>query len=141
MLNRSNWLAALVCSAIAGLLGTSTVSAQAVYGTDYLTFRGEGVILDNPTPAACQSFNIVLGSTYFFVYRFTANPSLIAETLDFHAGSGSHFRVVSTQSPGFSLNGTSTFNWSNFSRLGNFSSGTGSSTMTILAGNNSAVST
>src|SRR5437588_4448747 len=108
MSNRSDALAALVCG-IAALLGTSSVSAQ-TYGTDYESFRGEGVILDNPTPAACQNFDINFGTTFFFIYRFSANPAVIADALYFVSGRQSAFRIVSTQSPTFSLNGTSTFN-------------------------------
>ena len=138
-MRNSKWLAALV-GAITGLLGTSSVSAQ-TYRTDYLSFRGEGVVLDNPTPAACQNFNINFGTTFFFIYRFSANPSVIADALYFVSGTGSSFRIISTQSPNFSLNGTSTFNYTNENRLGDFGTGTGSSTIGISSGLNTAVTT
>jgi hypothetical protein len=140
MIFRSNCLAALVCGAVAGLLGTSTVSAQ-VYGTDYLAFRGEGVVLDNPTSAGCQSQNINFGTTFFFIYRFTANPSSVAEAIDLTSGNGSTFRMLSTQSPGFSFNGTSTYSWTLFNRHGDFFSGTGTSTITIASGLGQPVNT
>jgi len=138
--NRSNWLAAIVCSAIAGLLGTNSASAQE-YGGDYLSFRGEGVVLDNPTTTQCQSIGINFNTNFFVIYRFAAIPALIADALYFVSGNNSSFRIVSTQSPGFSLNGTSTFNSTTVSRLGDLTTGSGSSTITILAGSNAAVTT
>ena len=140
MRNRSNWLAAVVCSAVAGLLGTSSVSAQ-VYGTDYLSFRGEGVILDNPTTSACQSININFNTNFFVIYRFTANPSLIADALYFVSGVNSSFRILSTQSPNFSLNGTSTFTSTDENRMGSLANGSGTSTITILSGLGAPVTT
>jgi len=140
MSSRLNCLAALVCSAIAGLLGTSSVSAQ-TYGTDYLSFRGEGIILDNPTTAACQSIGINFNSNFSVIYRFAANPAAIADALMFVSGNSSTFRIVSTQSPGFSLNGASTFNSNTQNRFGDIPTPlNGTSNITIMAGNNTAVS-
>jgi hypothetical protein len=38
--------------------------AQAVYGTDYLSFEGVLIVLDNPTSSACQSHQIIYGDQY-----------------------------------------------------------------------------
>src|SRR5215472_1228816 len=91
MSNRSSWLAAFLCSAIAGLLGTSSVSAQE-YGGDYLSFRGEGVVLDNPTTTQCQSIGINFNTNFFVIYRFAAIPALIADALYFVSGDNASFR-------------------------------------------------
>jgi len=141
MSNGSNWLAAVVCSAIAGLLGTSSASAQ-TYGTDYLSFRGEAVVLDNPTPVACQNIGINFNTNFFFIYRWTANPAVIADALYLKSGNDTTFRIISTQSPNFSLNGTSTYDSTTNNRLGTFFStpSAGTSTMTIAAGSNALVS-
>ena len=123
-------------------LSSAGVFTVTPYGTDYLSFRGQGVILDNPTPTACQNFGINFNTPLFFIYRWTNDPSVAnnADALYFISELGSSFQIISTQSPGFSLNGTSAFNYTNEDQYGNLITGTGSSNMTIMAGNNSAVS-
>jgi hypothetical protein len=95
---------------LAGLTG-----ARAQNFVTYLDFEGRVFIQDNPTSATCQASNIVYGSSYTVVYRFTLNPSVVADALAF-VSEHSDARVVSTQSPSFSLSnaivgGPSTTNW------------------------------
>jgi hypothetical protein len=119
----------------------SFAGAQAqVYGTDYLSFEGTAVILDNPTSAACQADGIYYDYKYRLTYRFTANPSLIADAIAFYPGGDNAVRMISTQSPNFSLSGASTVSWSDINHYANYNSGlTSSSNLTILAGINTPV--
>ena len=123
-------------------LGVADARAQAVYGTDYLSFDGVGVVLDNPTSAACQSINVNFNSTYRVVYRWTNNPSLISDALSFIIGDHAIARIQSTQQPSLSLNGSSTVFWSFINRLSNFNGNAGATTtsMSISTGLGNPVS-
>jgi hypothetical protein len=138
-----NWKFAscILAAALVVWFGPAGARAQ-TYGVDYLSFQGTGVVLDNPTSAACQSVNVNYGSTYIVVYRWTNNPSLIADALSFISDDKQVFRIISTQSPNFSLNGTSNVTWAYINRLANFGSGVAAttSTMTIQSGLNAPVS-
>src|SRR3954453_15441817 len=104
------------------------------YGTDYVAFEGRGVVLDNPPSAACQSIGVAFGSVFTIVYRFSADPSVIADALAFVGNGRSEGRIISTQSPNFSLNGTNTVTWTYIGRHADFQGGILPSTtsMTIV---------
>ena len=126
---------ALCGFALASSILISEASAQ-TYGTDYLSFKGWGVILDNPIAAPCAAapYNFSTNQRFEIVYRFSANPSLIADAFTFRTESGTLFRIISTQSPNFSLSGASTTNWEDINRKGDFHNGSSSSNLTILSG-------
>lgn len=124
---------ALVCTAFTG------AHAQPVYFTDYVTFKGEGTILDNPTSAACQSIGFNFGTRFTVTYRFTANPALVADAITFMSEGHSIYRIVSTQAPNFSLNGTNTTDWRGINRFSNANNGTSAATLTIASGINGPV--
>jgi hypothetical protein len=138
-----NWNILTRALATAAVLGVGFADARAqTYGVDYLSFQGAGVVLDNPTSAACQSVNVNYGSTFIVVYRFSNNPSVIADALAFVADDKQAFRIISTTGPNFSLNGTSTVSWSYINRHADFGNGvasTSQTTMTIASGLNAAV--
>jgi hypothetical protein len=119
-------------------LNLSDARAQ-VYGTDYLTFEGSLYILDNPTSTICQSKGFNYGNEYKAIYRFTANPSLIADALAINSNYSVN-RINSTQSPNFSLAGASTGNWIWMNGHGNYGTlSNSSSNLTILSGLNQPV--
>ena len=127
----------------AALFGVGLGDARAqVYGTDYLAFQGTAVVLDNPTSAACQANNINFNKTYTIVYRFSANPAVTSDAMSFIIGNDSVHRIFPT-APATSLAGGApvAVTWTHINRFSNFSGGIlpGNSTMTILAGNNTAV--
>jgi hypothetical protein len=128
-------------SVVAAFIGMSAASAQ-TYGTDYLTFKGWGVILDDPIPSACATAgNFRTNSRFKIVYRFSANPSVIADALTFTSEAESIYRIVSTQSQtDFSLDGISSTDYQIIDRMGNFSSGSSGSWLQISAGSNQLVS-
>jgi hypothetical protein len=120
----------------------SDVRAQ-VYGTDYLSFQGRLIVLDNPTSAGCQAVGINYGSAVDAVYLFTVNPSLIADALTtYPQGGRAGQHMVSTQSPNFSLAGLSTTITYYVNSYGNAPNtpGVSSSNLTILSGLNQPVS-
>jgi hypothetical protein len=122
----------------------SFAGAQAqVYGTDYLSFQGMAVVLDNPTSAACQAIGINYDGRFRVTYRYTANPSVIADAIVFFPDGSRDpgaAKMISTQSPNFSLAGSSTISWNYINSYGGSGSGlTSSSNLTILAGINTPV--
>jgi hypothetical protein len=115
------------CSGILGAalvmwFGLADARAQ-TYGVDFLSFQGIGVVLDNPTSATCQSIGVNYGDTFTIVYRWTNNPSLVSDALSIIIDGHSVSRIVSTQSPNFSLNGTSTVTWTYINRHADFKAG------------------
>jgi hypothetical protein len=140
-MSKQKFFTGAISAALLLWLGLVDARAQAVYGTDYLSFEGVGVVLDNPTSPGCQSINVNFGSVYKVVYRWTANPSLVADALSFIIGDHAVSRLISTQSPNFSLNGSSTVTWTYINRHADFGNGVGATTttMTILSGLNGPV--
>ena len=126
------------CAAFLWVFSGSESGAQ-VYGTDYIVFKGEGTILDNPTSPECQALNLGFGGRFTVTYRFSANPAAIADAIIFQTEAQTLIRIIST-SASKSLNGASTFDWINIHRHAHFSSGSGSSNLTIATGLNLPVS-
>jgi hypothetical protein len=130
----------LLFLAVAFCFGPMDARAQ-VYGTDYQSFDGRVIVLDNPPSATCVAAGIAYGDQYTFVYRFVANPvgNITSDALAFNTGR-SEWRILPTTAR--SLNGGPVaITWSGFNRLGNLSTnvGAGNSTMTILSGINMPV--
>jgi hypothetical protein len=134
----SNWSVLLISAALV-FTALSGAHAQPVYNTDYVTFKGEGTILDNPPSATCQGIGFNFGTRFTVTYRFTANPTLVADAITFMTESHSIYRIVSTQAPNFSLNGANTTDWRLVNRFSNASNGTSSATLTIASGINGPV--
>jgi hypothetical protein len=111
-------------------LGLADTRAQ-TYGVDYLSFQGTGVVLDNPTSPACQSINVNPNNVYGVIYRWTANPTLVTDALSIIIGDHAISRLVSTQGPNFSLNGTSTISWTFINRHADFGNNILPSTATM----------
>jgi hypothetical protein len=128
-----------LCMATALGLASSPVQAQ-VYGTDYLSFQGTGIVLDNPTSAACQSIGVNYGDTYTVIYRWAATTAIV-DALSIIIDAHSVTRIISTSTTG-SLNGTSTVTWAYINRHADFASGVAATTttMTISSGLNQPVS-
>jgi hypothetical protein len=115
-------------------------NAKAQEGVTFQAFQGSIFILDNPTSATCQAHNVNFGDIYGVVYRFSLNPSVVADALSIIGFRGVS-QMYSTQSPGFSLNGASTTNWNYINRYASFGSlSPSSSNLTILSGLNLPVS-
>jgi hypothetical protein len=129
-------LLGVVCGAA---LGCATAGAQE--GTTFLAFEGSLFILDNPTSATCQSKNVNFANIYQVIYRFSASPSASnPDAIEIRSDRGSSVHI-STQSPNFSLNGssTTTIDWVNkYAFTGTLSPS--SSSLTILTGLNQPVS-
>jgi hypothetical protein len=127
-------------ASVAVLLFFNLSDARAqVYGTDYLSFEGSLYILDNPTSAVCQSRGFNYGQEFIAIYRYTANPSLIADALAINSAYSVN-RIISTQSPNFSLAGPSTGNWIWMNGHGRYGTlGNSGSNLTILSGLNQPV--
>jgi hypothetical protein len=125
---------------VAGLVAFLALSAaHAQLGTTFLSFEGVGVITDNPPSATCQTAGYSFGDTYWTVYRFSLSPSTTPDALTF-IKRNNIYRITSTQSPGFSLNGASTTSWDSIT--GHASRATlspSSSTLTILSGINGSI--
>jgi hypothetical protein len=136
-MRKSTWLLLLVGSIVLGF-GMTGAGAQ-TYGTDFITFKGYGKIIDNPTNATCQGAGINTGTRYIVTYRFTANAGLIADALSIQSEAGSLYRIIST-SASKSLNGAQPTDWVLINRFSNFSSGSATSTLTIQSGLNAPVS-
>ena len=114
------------------LLWLGLVDARAqVYGTDYLSFEGVGFVLDNPTSSNCQSIGINFGAVYKVVYRWSNNPSLVADALSIVNNDHAVLRIISTQPPNFSLNGSSTVTWTAIDRHSNFNNNVGATTTSM----------
>jgi hypothetical protein len=138
-----NWIFLTGALVSAAVFGATLSDARAqTYGVDYLSFQGTGVVLDNPTSAACQSVSVNFGSTFIIVYRWTANPALIADAMSFIADDKQAFRIISTSGPNFSLNGPSNVTWAVINRHADFQSGVAATTsnLTIQSGLNQPVS-
>jgi hypothetical protein len=129
----------LVLIACASFATLPEAQAQAVYctehqttGCDYISFDGDLVIEDNPTSTACQAHGINFGNIYSFAYRFTLSPSVITDALALYVNNHSATRMVSTQSPNFSLNGSSTTSWNFINSYANSNTLTPSSSNLII---------
>jgi hypothetical protein len=121
----------LSCLVFFGFAGLAGAQAQ-VYGTDYISFEGTAVVLDNPTSPACQADGIHYNDQYRVSYRYTANPSVISDALAFYPSGDNAAKMNSTQSPSLSLSGPSTTTWSYINHYGNEGSGlTSSSNLNI----------
>jgi hypothetical protein len=122
---------------------TSSALAQTVnegIGTTFLSFEGAGTILDNPPSTACKAAGYSFGDTRLVDYRFSLTPS-VPDAISFVTQS-SVARMVSTQSPNFSLNGASTVNWDQInSRASSVTLIGSSSNLTIQSGLNAAITT
>jgi hypothetical protein len=132
-------ITAFAGAVVALLLGLATASAQ-TYGTDYKSFEGVLVILDNPTSAACQADGINYDDTYRVSYRFTVNPTLIQDAFVLFPSGDNAAKFKSTQTSG-SLNGSSTTEWIYINHYGNSDSAVlaSSSNLSISSGINGAV--
>ena len=120
-----------------GLLAGLTV-ARAQNMVTYLDFEGRVFITDNPTSSTCQAQSINYGDSFTVVYRFTLNPSSVADALSF-VTPHSVARIVSTQSPSFSLSnvivgGPSTTNWDYINSRAGVPTATFSSTSNLQFG-------
>jgi hypothetical protein len=137
------WICLTRVLATAVVFGAALSDARAqTYGVDYLSFQGTGVVLDNPTSTACQSVNVNFGSTFIIVYRWSANPTAIADALSLISDDKQVFRIISTSGPNFSLNGSSNVTWAYINRHADFGSGVAATTsnLTIQSGLNQPVS-
>ena len=127
-------------SVLATVLAVSDASAQ-TYGTDYISFKGWGVILDNPISTACANDGFASNDRFEIVYRFSANTGNIVDALTFRSEDGSVFRIVSAST--LSLNSASFALWQLVDRRGNFSSIPANqviqTNLTILSGANAPV--
>jgi hypothetical protein len=131
----------LLFLAVAFCFGPVDARAQ-VYGTDYLSFHGRVIVLDDPPSPTCVAAGFKYQDEYTFVYRFVANPvgTITRDALLFDINARSEWRIIPTTAQ--SLNGGPVaITWSGFNRFGNLSTdvGAGNSTMTILSGINTAV--
>jgi hypothetical protein len=124
----------------AGLVASLALStAQAQLGTTFLAFEGVGVITDNPPSATCVTAGYSFGDTYGTAYRFSLSPSTTPDALTF-IKRNNIFRITSTQSPGFSLNGASTTSWDSITSHASRTTLTpSSSNLTILSGINGSI--
>jgi hypothetical protein len=98
-----------VCGAILATLAGIT-SAHAQVNVTFLDFEGRAFVETNPTSSACSMEGINFGDVDTIVYRFTLSPSTVSDSLSF-TGERSTWRVESTQSPSFSLNGSVPTRW------------------------------
>jgi hypothetical protein len=64
-----NYLGDLVYDSSTGSLTGNPQVVNLGYGTNYLAFAGEGVVLDSPTTSACQSNNINFNRPIFQHHR------------------------------------------------------------------------
>lgn len=113
---------------------SDSVSAHAQEGVTYQAFQGTLVVLDNPTSATCQAHNINFSDTYFVIYRFAINPTMVSDALAIHSTRGDS-QMYSTQSPNFSLNGPSTTGWNYINKYASYGSlSPSSSNLTLQAG-------
>src|SRR5277367_6163542 len=132
-------ITALASSVFALTLCSGNASAQAVYNTDYISFEGTLVVLDNPTSAGCQAANVNYDDQYRVSYRFTVNPSLIQDALVLFPSGDNAAKMLSTQPTTGSLNGPASTEWIYINHYGN-STGTppgplpSSSNLTISSG-------
>lgn len=140
MYKSTSMIAGLASSVFALILSLDDARAQ-VYGTDYISFEGVLVVLDNPTSTTCQAHQIFYSDTYRVSYRFTVNPSLIADALALFPSGDNAARMRSTQTSG-SLNGSSTTEWIFINHYANtdISVLASSSNLTISSGLGSPVS-
>jgi hypothetical protein len=128
-------ITALASSVFALTLCSANAVAQ-TYNTDYISFEGTLVVLDNPTSAGCQADGINYNDQYRVSYRFTVNPSVIADALALFPSGDNATKMLSTQTSG-SLNGSSTTEWIYINHYGNSTPGTplaSSSNLTISSG-------
>jgi hypothetical protein len=128
-------ITALASSVFALTLCSSNASAQAVYNTDYISFEGVLVVLDNPTSPGCQAAGINFNDTYRVSYRFTVNPSVIQDAFVLFPSGDNATRMRSTQTSG-SLNGPSPTEWIYINHYANADSAVlpSSSNLTISSG-------
>jgi hypothetical protein len=134
MYKLTSMIPALASSVFALALCSGNAGAQ-TYGTDYLSFEGVLVILDNPTSAACQADGISYNNQYRVSYRYTANPSVISDAFALFPGGDNATKFKSTQSGG-SLNGPSATEWVYINHYGNSDNSplASSSNLTISSG-------
>jgi hypothetical protein len=140
MYKSTSMIAGLASAVFALILSLADARAQ-VYGTDYISFEGVLVVLDNPTSSACQADQVNYNDQYRVSYRFTVNPSLIADALALFPSGANAARMRSTQTSG-SLNGSSTTEWIFINHYANSDSSVlaSSSNLTISSGLGSPVS-
>jgi len=106
-------------SVFALALCSGNASAQAVYNTDFISFEGTLVVLDNPTSAGCQAVGVNYNNQYRVSYRFTVSPSLIQDALVLFASGDNAAKMLSTQPTTGSLNGSATTEWIYINHYGN----------------------
>src|SRR5271170_4358646 len=134
MYKSTSMIVGLASAVFALILSLADARAQ-VYGTDYISFEGVLVVLDNPTSSACQADQVFYNYQYRVSYRFTVNPSLIADALALFPSGDNAARMRSTQTSG-SLNGSSTTEWIFINHYANSDSSVlaSSSNLTISSG-------
>jgi hypothetical protein len=128
-------IAALASSVFALTLCSGNAVAQ-TYNTDYISFEGTLVVLDNPTSAGCQAANVNYNDQYRVSYRFAVNPNLISDALVLFPSGDNATKMLSTQTGG-SLNGPSSTEWIYINHYGNSTPTTplaSSSNLTISSG-------
>ena len=134
MYKSTSMIAGLASAVFALALSSADARAQ-TYGTDYISFEGVLVVLDNPTSSTCQADDVYYNYTYRVSYRFTVNPSLISDALALFPSGDNAAKIKSTQSSG-SLNGSSTTEWIFINHYANSDNSVlaSSSNLTILSG-------
>jgi hypothetical protein len=134
MYKSTSMIAGLTSAVFALALSLAEAGAQ-TYGTDYISFEGVLVVLDNPTSSGCQSDGINYDNQYRVSYRFTNNPSVISDALALFPAGDNAAKIKSTQTSG-SLNGSSTTEWIYINHYANSDSSVlaSSSNLTISSG-------